>query len=58
MSTKHLSLKPHGIRGRVDAWWYEDSHGIDVIVEPQKRTTTVTIPWRAIRAALERKDKT
>ena len=40
MSTKHLSLKPHGIRGHVDAWWYENSHGIDVIVEPQKRTTT------------------
>ena len=58
MSDKHLLSKPHNIGKRDDAWWYEVSHGISVIVEPQSNTTTVRIPWRSVRAALARKDKT
>lgn len=57
MATKHLSNDPHHIRGREDAWWYEESSGVLVVVEPQTRTTQVLIPWRSIRTALARKDK-
>ena len=58
MSDKHLSLKPHSIRNRSDTWWYEDPKGINIVVEPQHRTTDITIPWRAIKNALARKEQT
>ena len=57
MSDKHLILKPHDIGSRNDAWWYEESMGVNVIVEPQDRTTQIMIPWRAIKAALARKER-
>ena len=57
MSDKHLSNMPHNIRGRKDAWWYEENGGINVVVEPQGATTQVMIPWRSIKAALARKER-
>ena len=58
MSDKHLSLKPHNIRNRSDAWWYEESKGINMVVEPQDQTTQITIPWQEIKNALARKERT
>ena len=56
MSDKDLKRDPHSIRGRPDAWWYEEAAGLSVVVERQPKTTSVLIPWRAIRYALARKD--
>ncbi len=57
MSDNDLSRHPHSIRGRKDAWWYEEAAGINVVVERQSNTTQVMIPWRSIRYALARKAK-
>ncbi|MES2367118.1 MAG: hypothetical protein V4563_14675 [Pseudomonadota bacterium] len=51
MSKKHLKSTPHKIDK--NAWWYEEGHGIDVVVLGK----IVVLRWRAIRAALARKDK-
>ena len=58
MSDKHLNCNPHNIRNRPDAWWYEESKGINMVVEPQDRTTQIMIPWREIKNALARKERT
>lgn len=60
MSRKDLSNDPHPVKDREDAWWYESNGGIEVVVERMKfnDTTIVEIPWRQIRAALTRKDRT
>ena len=59
MSDKHLLLAPHKIGKRDDAWWYEDRCGITVIINlGPLHSTSVNIPWRSVRAALARKDKT
>ena len=57
MSNKHLSLEPHKIRGREDAWWYEEAKGINMVVEPQEQTVQIVIPWKAIKYALARKEQ-
>ena len=56
MAKKHLRLKPHDISD--DVWWYEETEGMNIVVRfGDGRTQSQTIPWRAIRAALNRKDK-
>jgi hypothetical protein len=63
VSEKHLQIDPHNIRGRKDAWWYEEPQGICVVVEPVRDewgryvAQTVKIPWRSIESALKRKSK-
>ncbi len=57
MSKKHLKLDAHPIRGNDNVWWYEDNGGIDIHVPPSAKHTSFKIPWRALRAALERKDR-
>jgi hypothetical protein len=63
MADKHLSLKPKQISD--DAWWYETSKGVEVVVQIPARIGEdkaifggiYVIPWKQIRAALSRKDK-
>lgn len=56
MAKKDLWLKPHNISA--DFWWYEEPSGIVLVFYPLAGgPVTQTIPWRAIRAALRRKDK-
>ena len=57
MSEMHLKLDPHEIPKTRDAWWYEATGGIEVVVEPRDRVIIARIPWRSIRYALARKDK-
>lgn len=58
MRDKDLSQKPHKIKGTENVWWYEDSAGIELIVNyGGYNTGTHLISWRAIRNALKRKDK-
>lgn len=64
MADKHLSLKPHAIRGTKSAWWYEESKGICLVQECRDvrggllaDTRQVTIPWDSLRGALKRKDR-
>ena len=57
MSKKHLSRHPHDIDTR--AWWYEENHGIEIIVESlNEKMRHLKIPWVSVRAALKRKDRT
>jgi len=60
MSDKHLKLSPQKIRGTTTAWFYEEKAGLTVVQECYSLdhyvgTTSVLIPWRAIRGALARK---
>jgi hypothetical protein len=66
MASKHLKNKPHKINDY--AWWYEEPYGLFVVSEVYTKvpnspirqyqcTTSVRIPWRAVRAALARKDQ-
>jgi len=64
MSNKHLSLKPHQIKGsNGSAWWYEESSGIYLYRKhfnddgKSSITYKCKILWRSIRAALKREDK-
>ena len=64
MSNKHLKLTPHKIAHDPTAWWYEEAKGIFVVQDYYRAkdglylgTRSVVIPWRAIRAALKKKDK-
>ncbi len=58
MSDNDLKLSSHKLRGRYDAWWYEEAKGICLVVQfTSTITKTVDIPWREIRRALARKDK-
>ncbi len=56
MANKHLRMQPHHHDKRDDIWWYEEPKGF-CIVSPQGLKSHFVIPWRAIRAALARKDK-
>ena len=60
MSSKHLWTKPHKVTN--DFWWYEENQGVAVCVSFKTAGGECIqevryIPWRAIRAALKRKDK-
>ena len=64
MSNEHLKPKPHTIAHDPTAWWYEEDKGIWVVQEYYRAkdglylgTRSVVIPWRAVRAALKRKDQ-
>ena len=69
MSESHLQVQSHDVRAKQRspstkaAWWYEEPTGIHVIAELRGDngmflgTTQVQIPWRSIRAALARLDK-
>jgi hypothetical protein len=67
MSNKDLKLTPHQLTKEVDqhggeTWWYEEPGGICIVHEiydqgVHERTDLIKIPWRSIRAALQRKDK-
>ena len=64
MSNQHLKRTPHKIAHDPTAWWYEEDKGIYVVQEYYRAkdglylgTRSVVIPWRAVRAALKRKDK-
>lgn len=55
-----LRLSPHRVTN--DFWWYEENKGISVCIRAfdknsSEQTFVRDIPWRAIRAALARKDK-
>lgn len=56
MSDNDLRLNSHKLRGRRDAWWYEEPKGICVVIEFGVPAKMVEIPWREIRRALARKD--
>lgn len=53
MANKHLKLKPHKPKSGL-FWWYEGNDGISIYTGTGP---AMCIPWRAIRAALKRKDK-
>lgn len=63
MSDKHLRPAPHDCRSNQTlkqvVWWYEEHGGIGVYANLVGRggTRMALIPWRALRQALERKDK-
>lgn len=62
MSRKHLKRAPHVPRTwRWDDglwWWYEENGGITVITQHMGTAVpAMKISWRAIRAALKRKDR-
>jgi len=64
MSDEHLKPKPHTIAHDPHVWWYEEPAGIWVVQEHYRAkdglylgTRSVVISWRAIRAALKRKDQ-
>ena len=64
MSDRHLQLRGHKIAHDPTAWWYEEDKGIWVVQEYYRAkdglylgTRSVVIPWRAVRAALKRKDQ-
>ena len=63
MANKHLKRKPQHASDVERWWWYEDTHGVDIVVTQAalehgaNGTAILTIPWRSIRAALRRKDK-
>ena len=56
MSAKHMKRNSHKTPDK-NIWWYEDNRGIDVIVHPHVACVSVQISWRALRAALKRKDR-
>ena len=56
MSNKDLKTAAHNIRD--DWWWYEEPQGLCIVHHQGTRgAATIDISWRAIRAALKRKDK-
>ena len=56
MSETHLLRTPHRIRGVKNAWWYEEPHGLCVVVEPAgNETRAITIRWQAIENAIKRR---
>ena len=64
MSDQHLQLTPNKIAHDPTAWWYEEDKGIWVVQGHYRAkdglylgTRIVMIPWRAVRAALKRKDR-
>ena len=57
MSEKDLKRTPHYPQGGDEAWWHEQGRGIVVTVPPSNGFAEVRISWRAIRNALERKDR-
>lgn len=63
MANKDLLRLPHSIGKREDAWWYETSRGVEVFVQyttPEGEwiaTKKIVLGWKALRAALARKDK-
>ena len=64
MSNQHLKSTPHKIAHDPQVWWCEEPTGIFVVQEYYRAkddlylgTRSVVIPWRAIRAALKRKDR-
>lgn len=50
MADKDLLRNPHNISD--GAWWYEEPDGVSVVT-----SKPVMISWKALRAALKRKDK-
>ena len=59
MANQDVWLKPHAIRGTKTAWWYEEDHSICVVQQHwgasvHISTVYVTIPWAALRSALQR----
>lgn len=60
MAKKHLKNEPQNLGE--NAWWYEDTKGIDlhfdtVCPNGQRSHESYLIPWKVIRNALERKDR-
>jgi len=61
MSNKDLQLTSHNILP--GKWWYEEVAGIHVVIEARDgqgrliQTVSALIPWRSIKAALNRKVK-
>ena len=63
MANKDLWKNPHNAKDEL-SWWYENTDGISVHI-PQSSflklsscgVCCVKISWRALRAALKRKDK-
>ena len=64
MSNQHLKSTPHTIAHDPHVRWCEEARGIFVVQGyyrgkdgPYLGTRSVVIPWRAVRAALKRKDR-
>ena len=56
MSNKDLRTAPHSFKDEDRVWWYEEPHGITIVVRDYKERF-FNIPWKTIRNALKRKDK-
>lgn len=60
MANKHLRKHAHEVHPEM--WWYEEPHGLSIVVCPRAedgtlvRTRAYTIRWNSLRAALKRKD--
>jgi len=63
MADKHLLGDAKKFKGTDSAWWYEMKDGIDVVVQCHDQygmyvqTKNLLIPWKQIRAAVERKGR-
>jgi hypothetical protein len=60
MANKHLRLSPHCKRGEPEWWWYEEPKGVVIVLSPQMTggsAVSVKIPWKSLRGALQRKDR-
>ena len=57
MKKQGLRLSPHAVNK--NQWWYEDRAGLCMVhwcPHCGKTTVLKTIPWKAVRNALRRKD--
>lgn len=55
-----MTNKPQNVTD--NCWYYEEPHGIDVVIWTQygdgrRLSTSVTIPWAMLRRSLARRDK-
>jgi hypothetical protein len=56
MANSDLKRDPHKIDE--NTWWYEEPRGLEIILhDADMDSRRISIPWRAIRNALKRKDK-
>lgn len=55
MAKKDLLSEPHTINNKT--WWYEENKGICICVDTCSGVKQFYITWRALRHALNRKDK-
>ena len=61
MADKDLLRTSHKVKATPNAWWYEESRGISVIVHKDAITSSgaaeINIPWSQLKSALSRKER-